>query len=118
VHRVEIDNVEDVSPALELLARAVGVASAEEQPLPRPAATRCRAFIPIWRRPWMTMGGRCYGASVLHHLGIENAFADAVTRYPEVDFDAIAARHVDVVLAPTEPYPFGNIVARGDAGRG
>jgi ABC-type Fe3+-hydroxamate transport system substrate-binding protein len=55
----------------------------------------------------MTLGGRCYGSSVLQHLGVQNAFADSVTRYPEVDSDAIAAHPVDVVLAPSEPYPFG-----------
>jgi ABC-type Fe3+-hydroxamate transport system substrate-binding protein len=107
VHAVEIDGLEDVATALGRLARAVGVASPDAPSLPPPAAPRCRAFVPIWRRPWMTLSGRSYGSSVLEHLGVQNAFADSVTRYPEVDVDAIAARHVDVVLAPSEPYPFG-----------
>ena len=52
------------------------------------------------------MSGRCYGSSMLAHLGIENVYADSVERYPELDFETIATRHVDVVLAPSEPYPF------------
>ena len=55
----------------------------------------------------MTLGGRCYGASVLEHLGVQHAFAESDMRYPEVDDDSIAAAHVDVVVAPSEPYPFG-----------
>ena len=106
VHAVEIDGLDDVAAALELLAGAVGAVRPDVQPFPPPAAPKCRAFIPIWRRPWMTLGGHCYGSSVLGHLGVQNAFADSVTRYPEVTMETIAARPVDVVLAPSEPYPF------------
>lgn len=106
VHAVEIDDVADVAVALGLLARAVGVEWSDVQPLPPPVAPTCRAFIPIWRRPWMTLSGRCYGSSMLLHLGIENVYADSVERYPELDFRTIATRDVDVVLAPSEPYPF------------
>lgn len=107
VHAVEIDGIHDVAPALGHLAGALGVACPDHPPLPPRAAPRCRAFIPIWRRPWMTLGGRCYGSSVLDHLGVQNAFAASDMRYPEVDDDSIAAARVDVVLAPSEPYPFG-----------
>jgi len=107
VHAVEIDDLEDVAPALERLAGALGIACPDVPQLPPRAAPWCRAFVPIWRRPWMTLGGRCYGSSILDRLGVQNAFADSATRYPEVDVDAIAARAVDVVLAPSEPYPFG-----------
>jgi ABC-type Fe3+-hydroxamate transport system substrate-binding protein len=106
VHAVQIDSVADVAGALADLARAVRIEpdAVDQLPLPRP--TRCRAFVPIWRRPWMTIGGRCYGASMLAHLGIATVCSDASERYPEVELDAIAARHPDVVLAPSEPYPF------------
>ena len=46
-----------------------------------------------------------YGSSVLSHLGVANVFDTAVERYPEVALDAVP--EVDVVLAPSEPYPFG-----------
>ncbi|HCB34761.1 MAG TPA: cobalamin-binding protein [Acidimicrobiaceae bacterium] len=64
------------------------------------------AFVPIWRRPWMTVNRHTYGASLLARLGVTVAFADEPQRYPEVTARRIAAAAPDVVLAPTEPYPF------------
>ena len=69
-------------------------------------AVRRRAVVPIWRRPWMTLSGGTYGSSLLARVGIANAFADAAIRYPEVTLDDVAARRPDLVLLPTEPYPF------------
>ncbi len=51
------------------------------------------------------MNGDTYGSSVLAHLGVANVFDSASERYPEVALDAVP--EVDVVLAPSEPYPFG-----------
>src|SRR5690606_34506625 len=65
-----------------------------------------RAFVPIWRRPWMTLNGTTYGSSVLAHLGIANVFEAAPDRYPTTTLDEVAALAPDVVLAPSEPYPF------------
>jgi ABC-type Fe3+-hydroxamate transport system substrate-binding protein len=70
---------------------------------PRPA--RARAFIPIWRRPWIALGTPTYGTSLLAHLGVANVF-DAGERYPEVELADVVSRGADVVLAPSEPYPF------------
>jgi hypothetical protein len=55
----------------------------------------------------MTLGARCYGTSVLAHLGVAHVFVDALDRYPQVALADAAARQPDVVLAPSEPYPFG-----------
>jgi len=38
---------------------------------------------------------------------VANVAADAPTRYPELDLADAAGRAPDVVLAPSEPYPFG-----------
>jgi ABC-type Fe3+-hydroxamate transport system substrate-binding protein len=103
-----VDDVEDVEPQLAALAARLGVVVAPAEPLPPPAPVPVgRAFVPIWRRPWMTMSGACYGSSLLAHLGMTNVFADHPVRYPEVDLDSVAGRSPDVVLAPSEPYPFG-----------
>ena len=41
-----------------------------------------RAFVPIWRRPWMTLNADTYGSSVLATLGVDNVFAADADRYP------------------------------------
>jgi len=107
VHVVRIETVDDVAPAMEALAAAVGTSVAGPALAAR-RPSRLRAFVPIWRRPWMTMNAQTYGSSVLAHLGVTNAFADAPSRYPTVTLDDVARERVDVVLAPTEPYPFSS----------
>jgi ABC-type Fe3+-hydroxamate transport system substrate-binding protein len=54
----------------------------------------------------MTMSGGTYGSSLLERLGVGNVFSEAASRYPEVGLEEVAARRPDVVLLPTEPYPF------------
>ena len=106
VHVVVVRAVHDVAPALAELAARAGVRF-EAWTLPEPRPVTRRAFVPIWRRPWMTLNADTYGSSVLRLLGVENVFADAVERYPTVSLEDAVARGADVVLAPTEPYPFG-----------
>jgi ABC-type Fe3+-hydroxamate transport system substrate-binding protein len=117
VHVTHVESVADVGPMLDALARAVGHVggrtAAGAHWGARAAAQagidvvpRRRAFVPIWRRPWMTFNAATYGASVLAALGIDGVFADAVDRYPTVELDAVAARRPDLVLLPSEPYPF------------
>jgi hypothetical protein len=87
----------------ELAERVGGLWTRPELPPPRPAHTR--AFVPIWRRPWMALGVPTYGASILEHLGIRTVF-DSEGPYPTVTLTGAAERHPDLVLAPSEPYPF------------
>lgn len=103
LHVVSITSIADVAPQLRSLRERLGLDARPSPDLGSPRAVRLRAFVPIWRRPWMTMNRDTYGSSLLHHLGIDNVFADAATRYPEVTLGDIDA---DIVLAPTEPYPF------------
>jgi ABC-type Fe3+-hydroxamate transport system substrate-binding protein len=108
IHVMSVESVDAVAPELERLALAVQVtleapteAGARVDPEPR-----LRAFVPIWRRPWMTMNASTYGSSLLASIGIGNVFADASERYREVTIDDARARRPDIVLAPSEPYPF------------
>jgi ABC-type Fe3+-hydroxamate transport system substrate-binding protein len=108
VHVTHVESVADVTAMLRDLADAVGVPFSPGAP---PAVSRTtgpvrRAFVPIWRRPWMTCNAHTYGMSVLAELGIVGVFADAADRYPEVTLAEAAARRVDLVLLPSEPYPF------------
>ncbi len=106
-----VRSVADVEPALDRLAAAIGLRHRDRSapaPTPSPPPGRRRtAFIPIWRRPWMTLNGDTYGASLLAEIGIDNVFAAEVDRYPTVDLEAVARVGPDCVLAPSEPYPFG-----------
>lgn len=107
LHVVRIRSVADVVGELAALAAAVGVEPPPPTPLPPAREPSVRAFVPIWRRPWMTMNDDTYGASVLRHLGVRGVFGDAGERYPVVSLAEAVARDPDVVLAPSEPYPFG-----------
>jgi hypothetical protein len=102
VHVVRITSVDDVPPELDRLRARLGL-DPEPIDLPPPRPIRLRAFVPIWRRPYMTVNDQTYGASVLARIGIGNACGDAVDRFPEVELGDVEA---DLVLAPSEPYPF------------
>lgn len=109
-HSVRIDAVHDVAPALARVAAALGLEAAStalgDLPAPADRLVRRRVFVPIWRRPWMTLSARTYGASVLRHIGLEPLFADRAARYPEVTLEEVAEARPELILLPTEPYPF------------
>jgi ABC-type hemin transport system substrate-binding protein len=107
--RTFVSDVRDVPGAgrvVEELAALVGAAvpPATVGGRRRHAVPRRRAFVPIWRRPWMTIGPRTYGASVLDHVGWTTVGGAA--DYPVVELDAVAGTRPDVVLVPSEPYDF------------
>ncbi len=70
------------------------------------AGKRRTAFVPIWRRPWMSIATGTYGASLLDLLGVDLVTADAADPYPTVELREIADRCPDLVLVPSEPYVF------------
>jgi ABC-type Fe3+-hydroxamate transport system substrate-binding protein len=104
VHVLHIQSLQDIDDQMSVLSDRVGGSwrSIERPEVPQP---RVRAFIPIWRKPWMALGSPSYGSSILEHLGVANVCAEA-GRYPEVSLEAAASKRPDVVLAPSEPYPF------------
>jgi ABC-type Fe3+-hydroxamate transport system substrate-binding protein len=109
LHACSPRSVAEVAPALAELATAVDVAPPARLlggPVPSLRPLGVRAFVPIWRRPWMSIAGDTFGSSVLEAIGVASACADAPVRYPEVDLADVAGREVDVVLAPSEPYSF------------
>jgi ABC-type Fe3+-hydroxamate transport system substrate-binding protein len=64
-----------------------------------------RVFYPIWREPWMTVGGDTYVHDLLATCGGANVFGDRA-RYPTVTLAEMAARAPEVILLPDEPYRF------------
>ena len=114
LHDMSPRSVPEVGPAVCALAEAVGTAAPD--PFPRweqwlatesPAAgTRRRAFVAIWRRPWMTISADTFGSSMLDCVGWDNVYAGAAERYPTVSLEDVAALAPDAVLLPSEPYSF------------
>jgi ABC-type Fe3+-hydroxamate transport system substrate-binding protein len=112
LHSMSPRSVADVGSEVVRLAEAVGA------PVPEPfddwdawlartrAVTRVRAFVPIWRRPWMSLAADTYGSSLLAHCGVENVCGAAAERYPEIALTDVAALEPDVVILPSEPYAF------------
>ena len=72
-------------------------------PVPEP---RARVAVPIWRDPWMVVGGATYTSDLLARAGLVNAMADLEGRYPHVEVADVEAARPDVVLLPDEPYVF------------
>ena len=107
VHSMSPRSLGEVAPAIAALAERLGLGAPVFE-LPAPVAHRGTAVAMIWRRPWMTQAGDTYGSSVLTHLGFSNPFADACDRYPEVDLAGLVTPVPDVVVLPSEPYPFGD----------
>ena len=115
LHVTHVTSLADVGPVMAGLARLLGRTEADGPSLPPippiqtvpGAATRLTAFIPIWRRPWMSINAATYGSSLLAAAGIDNIFSGAAERYPAVTLEEASARRPDIVLAPSEPFPFG-----------
>lgn len=119
VHTTRIELVEDVARELReiggLVARAheaekMAAELSEEAHKIRGASRLMppiRCFVPIWKTPTMTMGGRTYMSDVLRIAGGLNVFDDvSAKKYFTVDTDEVLARSPDAVLLPTEPYRF------------
>jgi ABC-type Fe3+-hydroxamate transport system substrate-binding protein len=116
IHQMSPRSVAEVGPAVAALALAVGAEVPEpfgpttwgawlEERRQRKGEPR-RTFVVVWRRPWMTLAGDTYGSSLLQLLGCVNVFTGRGVRYPMVELADAAGRKPDLVLLPTEPYPF------------
>ena len=94
-----VGQVLDAGPQAEALVNAI---TAAERGRPGGA----RVFCPIWRKPWMSFNRDTYAHDLLRAAGGENVCADQPDRYPVVDLELV--RHADpqVILLPSEPYPF------------
>ena len=117
IHSMSPRSVAEVGPAVAALAAAVGAAVPEpfgakgwdawlaQRRRPARGEPR-RTFVLVWRRPWMTLAGDTYGSSLLQLLGCLNVFTGRGVRYPVVELAEAAGRQPELVLLPTEPYPF------------
>ncbi|WP_405800550.1 helical backbone metal receptor [Streptomyces sp. NBC_01506] len=65
-----------------------------------------RAVVPIWRRPWMVLGGDTFAGDLLARLGVHNVYGELAERYPRIEPDRLRASGADLVVLPDEPYRF------------
>ena len=65
-----------------------------------------RVVVPVWRKPWVVVGGGTFATDVLRRLGAANLYADHTDRYPRPDLAEIRDRRPDLVVLPDEPYLF------------
>ncbi len=107
---VFVSDVTDVDSALAFVDE---IAALVELPAPpvavlpsAPAECTTTAFVPIWRRPWMTISSATYGASVLRCLGIDLAPIESSDAYPTVSPEEITGAQPSLIIVPTEPYEF------------
>jgi hypothetical protein len=63
-----------------------------------------RVVVPVWRRPWIVLGGRTFAGDVLARLGLVNVYQDSTDRYPRSALADIL--EADLVVLPDEPYAF------------
>lgn len=107
VHVLAVRDLAHLDEQLQALAEAVGAGARWEPlgPIAEPPATR-RAWVPIWKRPWMALGEPTYGSALLRALGVANVAADDPVPYPELGPGEARRRGADLVIAPDEPYPF------------
>ncbi len=64
-----------------------------------------RVFVPIWKKPYMSIGSDTYVHDVLKTCGGENVFGGTM-RYPIVTLEEVEAAQPEAILLPDEPYPF------------
>ena len=97
-----------VEPELARLRLTLGLPSERPVLTHSSAESSCQvsAWVPIWRRPWMTINADTYASTLLAAAGIHNICAHMETRYPEIELDTAKALSPDLVLAPSEPYHF------------
>lgn len=93
---------EAVARVVVAVERALADARANRPERPTPV------FCPIWKNPWMAVGGDTYMNDMLSLCGGRNVFADRTERrYPIVETTEIEAAQPEVILLPDEPYAFG-----------
>lgn len=105
-----VTSVRSVADAYAVVGQLAEASGTVAPAMPVSSATsdagRRRAFLPIWRRPWMTVNGATYGASLLASIAIDVVTAAFDIEYPTVELADIADLQPEIVLVPSEPYTF------------
>ena len=81
---LDVVSLETMNVDLQRLAEAVGHAHPVDE-VPQVVLLNQRAFVPIWRRPWMSIGADTFGSRLLEAMGITNICSELESNYPELD---------------------------------
>jgi ABC-type Fe3+-hydroxamate transport system substrate-binding protein len=114
---VWISNVHDLNSALDMIAGVGAITGTAEKA--SEIISTIRAGFPeldtqnpklktaylIWRNPYMTIGSDTFIHDMLTRCGLENIFAHQ-TRYPETTIEELRKKNCELLLLPSEPYPF------------
>lgn len=99
----ELGDELDAAAAADTL-RADLAAARDEAAATRPV-TPLSTLTLIWRKPWMGVGPDTYVDDLLAACGLTNTLVGFGERYPRLEEGLLLAPQV--VLLPSEPYPFG-----------
>lgn len=108
---VHITSIGQVAPEMARLAQALdlppslGWACAPTNMTVAAGVARTKVFVPIWKRPWMTITADTFAGSLLASIGCDSV-ATGTNRYPELPLEEAIGLGTELVLAPSEPYPF------------
>jgi ABC-type Fe3+-hydroxamate transport system substrate-binding protein len=110
---VHITSIDKVGPEMARLAQALGLPPSRGwdcapdlvDATAVTSAHRIKVFVPIWKRPWMTITADTFAGSLLASIGCDSV-ATGTNRYPEMSLEEATSLGTQLVLAPSEPYPF------------
>ncbi len=113
---VWVSDVRDIPGALEMISGvgamtgsspvADDICSAIRRGLEGLGGAGKRVLYLVWRKPYMSVGGDTFIHDMLQRCGFDNVLAHE-SRYPVVDDGMWSRLDPDVVLLPSEPFPFG-----------
>lgn len=116
VYVTAIRSVADVPTQLGQLTAVLGVSAqatpgleeirATARELEHRAGQRPSTLCFIWRDPWMAIGAQTYAGDLLRLAGANNRALQLPGRYPRATLEEFLALQPELILLPSEPYPF------------
>lgn len=117
LYPVWISHVHDLNSALDMISGVGEITGTSEKAseiisrvragfaTPETLNPKLKTAYLIWRNPYMTIGSDTFIHDMLNRCGLENIFGDQ-TRYPETTIEELRKKNCELLLLPSEPYPF------------
>jgi ABC-type Fe3+-hydroxamate transport system substrate-binding protein len=101
---IDLANVVDRAPEAAYLSHLIGAGFRDLQTLAAQKQIDTKVAYVIWKDPYMFAGQNTFINDVMTKLGLRNVIS--ISRYPEVDFEALKLTNLQFLLLSSEPYPF------------